>query len=334
MPQTVGLTLGKFAPLHSGHQHVIETALRENDRVIVLVYNAPVTNVPLPVRGSWIRRLFPAVEVIEAPDGPTEVGASPALMREHERYILKKLAGTRISNFYSSEFYGDHVSRALGARDRRVDPGRDLFRVSGTRIRESPYVWRSFIHPVVYRDLITSVVFVGAPSTGKTTIAAALAERYATAWMPEYGREYWDKHQVDRRLTLEQLVEIAEGHREREELRILEANRFLFVDTDATTTFIFSRYYHGCALPRLAELADAALRRYDLVFLCGDEIPYSDTADRSGQANRTLMQQWIRDDLERRGRAHITLRGTLQQRIDAVASALDHYDKYATTVDR
>lgn len=44
---------------------------------------------------------------------------------------------------------------------------------------------------------------------------------------------------VDRRLTLEQLVEIAEGHREREELLSQEANRYLFIDTDTTITWMF-----------------------------------------------------------------------------------------------
>ncbi len=36
MSKTRGLTLGKFAPLHKGHQPVIETALRETDEVEVI----------------------------------------------------------------------------------------------------------------------------------------------------------------------------------------------------------------------------------------------------------------------------------------------------------
>lgn len=44
--------------------------------------------------------------------------------------------------------------------------------------------------------------------------------------MPEYGREYWERHNVDRRLTPEQLVEIAEEHVRREGALVLEANRF------------------------------------------------------------------------------------------------------------
>ncbi|MFT5193971.1 MAG: HTH-type transcriptional repressor of NAD biosynthesis genes [Candidatus Promineifilaceae bacterium] len=46
-----GLTLGKYTPFHRGHQLVIETALREIDELIVLVYDSPqVTDVPLAMR--------------------------------------------------------------------------------------------------------------------------------------------------------------------------------------------------------------------------------------------------------------------------------------------
>ncbi len=70
-----GLTLGKFAPLHKGHQLLIERALARTDHLIVMVYDAPETTpVPLPVRASWIRALYPTVEVLEAWDGPTAVG--------------------------------------------------------------------------------------------------------------------------------------------------------------------------------------------------------------------------------------------------------------------
>lgn len=50
---TRGLTLGKFAPLHRGHQFLIETALGEVDELVVIAYDSPhVTNVPLPVRAN------------------------------------------------------------------------------------------------------------------------------------------------------------------------------------------------------------------------------------------------------------------------------------------
>ncbi len=325
----VGLTLGKYAPLHQGHQLVIETALSEMDRVILMIYDAPeTTSCPLPVRADWIRKLYPSVEVIEAWNGPTTVSDSPEMMKIHEKYILGVLKGRTISHFYSSEFYGDHVSKALGAVDRRVDPRRDKVPISATAIRNDPFANRHYLNPLVYRDLITRVVFLGAPSTGKSTIAERLSSLYSTVWMPEFGREYWEKNHIDRRLTLEQLVEIAEGHRDREDQLTLDANRYLFIDTEAITTYLFSLYYHNSAHPHLAQMADEALLRYDLFFLCEDDIPYDDTWDRSGELNRTIFQKQTRAELLRRKIPFVSLRGSLNERLNKVKDILEGHDKF------
>lgn len=333
--KTVGLTLGKFAPFHQGHQHVVECALRETDHVIVMIYDCPeTTSVPLTVRSRWIRTLYPEVEVVEGWDGPAEMGDTPEIQQRHEEYILRILGNRRVTHFFNSEFYGDHVGKVLNAINRTVDEGRTLFPISGTDIRNNPYEYRAFLTPCVYRDLITNVVFLGAPSTGKTTIAETMAKRFGTVWMPEYGREYWDEHQVDRRLSLTQLVEISGGHLEREEKKLLEANRFLFTDTNAITTYIFSLYYHGVAEPRLEELARHSVKRYDVFFLCEDDLPYDDTWDRSGEGNRRIFQRQIIADLIERKIPFFRLRGILDERIKHVELILDGFDKYRSLPDQ
>jgi HTH-type transcriptional regulator, transcriptional repressor of NAD biosynthesis genes len=329
MPSTRGLTLGKFAPLHRGHQHLIDTALAEVDELVVIIYDAlEITGVPLSVRAGWLRRLYPQVHVVEAWDGPTEVGDTPEIRQAHERYVVERLKVRGITHFYSSEFYGAHMSRALGAVDRRVDPGRAAVPVSGTRVRADPFAWRAFIHPLVYRDLVTNVVLLGAPSTGKTTLAARLAEAYGTIWMPEYGREYWERYQVDRRLTMGQLAELAEGHLEREETLLTEANRYLFTDTNAITTAMFSLAYHGAVAPRLAELAMRVQSRYDLVVVCDTDIPYDDTWDRSGDADRQVFQKQIIADLRVRKLPFLLVRGDLDSRVRQVGALLARHRKY------
>jgi NadR type nicotinamide-nucleotide adenylyltransferase len=331
---TVGLTLGKFAPLHKGHQALIEKGIAETEQFKVLIYHAPEeTRIPLSVRADWIRTIYPGIEVLEAWDGPTVMGDTPEIRSIQEEYILRILGDRRITHFYSSEFYGDHVSKALGAIDRRIDPDRSRISVSGTAIRSDVFGTRHHVDPRVYRDLITWVVFLGAPSTGKTSLCRELSKRYETVWMPEYGREYWDTHQQDRTLTQEQLLEIAIGHRAKEEDLVQNAKGFLFVDTDATTTRRFSQYYHGASLTELDALADAARSRYDLFFLCDDDIPYDDTWDRSGEANREVLQKQIRSDLLRRGTPHVTLRGTMDQRLTTVSHVLSHYEKWTSLPD-
>jgi HTH-type transcriptional regulator, transcriptional repressor of NAD biosynthesis genes len=328
--KTRGLTLGKYAPFHKGHQHVVETMLAEMDEVIVLIYDCPeAIDVPLNKRADWIRQLYPSVRVIEAWDGPHEVGDTPEIKRAQENYILNKLKLNGITHFYSSEFYGEHMSIALNAVNRIVDPNRLTVPISGTAIRQNPFAFRHYLDPLVYRDLITNVVFLGAPSTGKTTLAARMANEFATVWMPEYGREYWEAHQVNRRLSLEQLVEIAEGHLAREQAMLYNANRYLFTDTNALTTYQFSMYYHQSALPRLVELANQATSRYDLVFVCDVDIPYDDTWDRSGDANRLAFQRQIISDLVLRKIPFIALRGDLETRQTQVKQALAKYPSIA-----
>ena len=105
-----GLTLGKYSPFHKGHQYLIETALSEVDHLIIVIYNSPeTTNIPLQVRSGWIRKIFPEVKVLEAWDGPTEVGDTPEIKGKHEDYLRGLLKDRSIDRFYTAEFYGNNA---------------------------------------------------------------------------------------------------------------------------------------------------------------------------------------------------------------------------------
>lgn len=324
-----GLTLGKFAPLHKGHQYMFDTALAEVDKLIVIIYDTSVTNIPLPVRANWIHVLYPDVTVIEAWDGPEGYSNEREYEIREELFVKSLLNGEKITHFYSSEFYGAHMSVALEAIDRRVDEQRIKLPISATKIRNNPFECREFIDDIVYRDLITKVVFLGAMSTGKSTITEALAKEYDTVFAPEYGREYWEKNHVDRRISFEAFDEIATVHIEREEKIILKANKYLFVDTNAITTYMFSQDYHGRASELLTRIALENASRYDLFFLCDDDIPYDDTWDRSGDQKRKIFHKQIIADLKQRKIPYIVLRGTLEQRMQTVRSVLSSFEKYA-----
>lgn len=324
----LGLTLGKFAPLHKGHQFMFETALQEVDELIVVIYETTVTPIPLHIRANWIRKLYPAVRVIEAWDGPDGYSNNREHEIREEQYILGLLKGEQVTHFYSSEFYGEHMSIALGAVDRRVDQARGQVPISATMVRSDPYKYREYVSDSVYRDLITKVVFVGAMSTYKSTITEALARRYRTTYASEYGRDYWTEHQVDRRIGLEAFDEIAVGHMEREERALLQADKYLFVDTNAITTYMFALDYHGRAPERLTRIALENAQRYDLFFLCEDDIPYEDTWDRSGNQKRHIFHKQIIADLKARRIPYITLRGSLEERMGKVDEVLATFKPY------
>lgn len=329
-----GLTLGKYAPLHKGHEHMIQTMLEEMDEGIVVIYDSPLMPIPLHLRAGWIRKLFPAVTVLEAWDGPDGCSSERWFEVIQEEYILGLLKGKKIDAFYSSEFYGSHMAKSLGAQDRRVDEARISVPISATEIRDNPFAHRQYISNVVYRDLIVKPVFLGAMSTGKSTITEALAKWYHTTFAGEYGRDYWTAHQVDRRIALEAFNEIAVGHIAREEAAFLGADRYCFVDTNAITTYMYALDYHGCAPELLTRLALENASCYDLFFLCEDDIPYDDTWDRSGNQKRHVFHKQIIADLQERWIPYIPLRGTLEERMVRVDEVLQDFTPYSNYFGR
>ena len=327
--KTVGLALGKFAPLHKGHELVLDTATRQTDEQIFVIYDSPsATDIPLRIRANWIRKLYPNAQVIEAWGGPEQVGLDPETMLKQEEFLVKLLGELKVTHFFSSEEYGEHVAARLGAINFSVDIPRSSFPISGTEIRRDLFANKSFVSPIVYRDLVLNVVFLGAPGSGKSTIAEECSKVFQTVFMPEYGREYWENNNVVRRLTLEQLEEIAIGHIDREEIQIQLANRYLFVDTDASTTSIFAEYYHGDSSEFLIQKSKEASSRYDLVFLCMPDFAYVETEDRSGDVARQEFHDRIVDYLKYSKRPYVELYGSVDERIQKVKDVLSKTSKF------
>jgi NadR type nicotinamide-nucleotide adenylyltransferase len=319
---TSGLVLGKFAPLHRGHQHLIECALQQVDQLHVLVYDAPsVTMIPLSVRAKWIRRLYPAAVVIEGRGAPEAAGSSAEVMRLQEDYILS-IVPSKITHFFSGEWYGDHVSRALQAIHVRLDRGR--LPVTGGQVRQDPFACRMQVHPLVYRDLVRRVVLLGAESTGKSSLAEALARRLSTVLVPEHGREFWiDHHDSRGLLSAQQLVTLAGIHHAAAESATLEARTVLVMDTDARTTAQYARWYHGAVPAELERHAAEAASEAALTVLCGDDIPYVDDGTRAGENRRRQAQREIKDGLERSGVIWMEATGSIANRVEQVVSALE-----------
>lgn len=94
------------------------------------------------------------------------------------------------------------------------------------------------------------------------------------------------------------------------------------MDTNALTTEAFSRHYHGAAHSELTELARRAETRYDLVFVCADDVPYTDDGTRSGAEHRRSFQRHVLEDLDRRRVPYTVVHGTLTERETVVRAAM------------
>ncbi len=58
-----GLVVGKFSPLHKGHEFVIQTAINRCENVIIFSYSNPeFSGCEAVNREKWLRTLFPRVK--------------------------------------------------------------------------------------------------------------------------------------------------------------------------------------------------------------------------------------------------------------------------------
>ena len=105
---------------------------------------------------------------------------------------------------------------------------------------------------------IVRVAILGAESSGKSTLASALAARQGSLWVPEFLREFVDQHQRVPREEDQFLIASTQVQRERSlEQRLQQRSgcSFLFCDTTPLMTALYSRCYFARIDPALEQLA-------------------------------------------------------------------------------
>ena len=114
------------------------------------------------------------------------------------------------------------------------------------------------------------VALVGGESTGKTTLAAALAAELDAPWVPEYAREY--AAAVGRPLTAADVEPVERGQLALQDAAAPRASGVVVLDTDLVSTVVYARHYYG-RCPRWIEQA-ARDRRADLYLLLHPDVPW------------------------------------------------------------
>ncbi|MDR6641138.1 NadR type nicotinamide-nucleotide adenylyltransferase [Luteibacter sp. 1214] len=337
-----GLIVGKFCPLHRGHQYLIERARSLCEQLVILSYTRPEFPGCEPARRErWLADLYPdaircvlddvrlavacrqrGLPAVSLPDND----AADAVQRRFVAWVLRHLMDTVVDAVFTSEDYGDGFASALSAEQRAhggpavahvmVDPQRVAVPVSGTVIRDDVHAARHYLSPAVYRDFVRRVAIIGGESTGKSTLAAQLAAAKGTVHAAEYGRELWEaKHGA---LVHDDMLHIARTQIVREETLVAQANRYLICDTTPLTTALYAEVMFDA----VADELDALSRRaYDLVFLCSPDVPFVQDGTRRDEAFRQWQHEWYVRELKARNVAYRLLTGSWEARL-SVARAL------------
>lgn len=339
-----GLVVGKFAPLHRGHELVIGRALEMCEEVVLISYSQPEHSGCEPARRErWLAALFPTTrrlvvtdEILGARVGPgvelRRIPHNDANELDHRRFcawLCLDLLGGPVEAVFTSEPYGDGFARELTRcfRERNagagavhhelVDEARSLMPISGTALRQDVHRHRQWLSPEVYASFVQRICILGGESTGKSTLAAALAQALDTLHVPEYGRELWEAK--GGALVFEDLLAIGQRQVDMEVEAAGRANRYLFCDTSPLTTQFYSQHLFQRVAPALEKLAR---RAYDLTVLCAPDFPFVQDGTRQPESFRLLQHTWYVRELSLRGIPYELITGKMAERVARITKRL------------
>ncbi len=161
------------------------------------------------------------------------------------------------------------------------------------------------------------IVLIGAESTGKSTLAAALSEALQIPCTGEYVRDYVAG--LDRPLRKDDLEPIARG-------QLAEEDRFprlprVLHDTNLLSSLIYGQHYFGASQPQLEEVF--ANRSYTLYLFCQPDIPWvADPGQREGPQVRDQLHAVFEAELFRRGLPTVLIAGTHEARLTEALHAI------------
>lgn len=172
---------------------------------------------------------------------------------------------------------------------------------------------------LVERKKIIRIAITGPESTGKTELCKALAERYQTAWVPEYAREYLTAR--DGIYEESDLEKIARQQIASEKNLEAKAHQVLFCDTEMLVMKIWSEHkYHRVSNYILEQLN---CQKYDAYLLCGTDIPWEKDPLREHPDMRDYFYKKYLTELKTMGVPFSELHGSIDKRVAHVEGLLE-----------
>jgi NadR type nicotinamide-nucleotide adenylyltransferase len=133
------------------------------------------------------------------------------------------------------------------------------------------------------------IALFGPESTGKTTLARALAAHFETIWVPEFAREYLLEN--GNRFERQDVRPLADGQLLLQNEAEKRANKLLFVDTELLTNLLYSHWI----FQEIPDWLDKMARENqpDLYLLLDTDLPWqADELRTHGDARNEQMRVW------------------------------------------
>jgi NadR type nicotinamide-nucleotide adenylyltransferase len=155
------------------------------------------------------------------------------------------------------------------------------------------------------------IVITGSESTGKTTLARALAERLGAPWVPEFAREYAIRKGSE--LVESDVEPIARGQLASESRALLAGGHLIVFDTDLLSTAVYAEHYYGWCPEWVRR---AARGRSGLYLLLDTDVPFVADPTRGPPERRAELHERFVRALAEAEVTHAVISGAWQERLE------------------
>ena len=169
------------------------------------------------------------------------------------------------------------------------------------------------------------IAILGPESTGKSTLAKALAKHFDSPWVPEYAREYIEKLKLP--YTYEDVCTIA--HRQIEEETFYDnqatGDDYVFFDTELIITKVWFEYKYKTVPEFLIERQKAGF--FDFYLLCAPDLAWEPDPVREHGTDRDFFFDWYKQEIEQTGKPYVVVSGIENKRTKNAIKALNNFKR-------
>jgi len=185
-------------------------------------------------------------------------------------------------------------------------------------------VEKKYKHTREHSNGIVKVVLFGPESTGKTTLAAQLADHYQTRWVPEFMREYLERKwkTKGKLISKEDLLPIAKGQLYSEIDAQKKVENLLICDTNLLELKVYSEYYYNGFCPEFIK-EQVSKSDFDIYLLTYVDTPWEEDILRDRPHNREEMFSIFEAELKKQGFPYQILKGGLDERLKKSIEIID-----------
>lgn len=330
MRYNVGMYGGSFDPLHVGHIHdIIRASAMCNELYVMISWCEGRESTSKELRYRWILnsvRYLNNIKILMVEDkAVSKEEYNTDFYWEEGAIDIKNLIGKPIDIvFCGSDYYGTNRFESLYCPESVVHYfDRAEVPISSTDIRTWAMKNWDYIPKVCKDYYVRKVLVVGGESTGKSTLVQNLALAYNTEFVAEVGRDTCEYAGGEEYMIAEDMYE----NILRQKINVLEmskqANRILFVDTDAVTTMFYSYFLLGNDkenLDKCVTLAKAVndICDWDLVLFLEPDVDFIQDGTRSEEieSDREKYSNQIKKLLKDVGIKYHSITGDYLERFD------------------